>query len=369
MRIRAIAFCLTVLAATSLYSVAATTLPTTAPASPDLHTDGRVTLYFKAPKATAVTLGGMLSGAMHKGAKGLWSITVGPLPPNVYYYDFRMDGAVFADPQNPWNHNGAGSLLLVPSPANEPAKPWEITDVPHGSLQIEYYTSRATPGHLRRCHVYTPPGYDPQSDKTYPTLYLLHGHGDNDSSWTGTGRANFMLDNLIATGAAQPMVVVMPDGGSLYTMTTDTFVDDVLHDLIPFVEHRYRVRTDVDHRAVAGLSMGGGHAMHLAFDNPGTFGAVGIWSPGWLNRGQLDWASLLPRLKDSRNSFRTLGTIDLTCGVDDPRLFLVESLDAWLARNGLPHEMEITPGGHAWTVWRAAFLHFAPRLFQAPPKE
>ena len=332
--------------------------------SPELLPDGRITLRLRTASAKAVTLGGTLFGKMSRAGMGKWSITIGPLPPNVYTYHFTVDGASFADPANPWNHNGADSVLLVPEPAGHEPQPWELTDIPHGSVTIEYYTSPALHGVIRRCHVYTPPGYDPRADRRYPVLYLLHGHGDNDSNWTGTGRANFILDRLIDSNQAVPMVVVMPDGGSLFTMRTSTFVDDVLHGLIPFVEQRYRVRTDVADRAVAGLSMGGGHALHLAFDHPGTFGAAGIWSPGWSNSQNLNLPTLLPRLIDSHADLASLKWVDLTCGDRDPRLFLSESLDAWFAMHDVPHTFEVVPGDHVWGVWRDALIRFVPKLFR-----
>lgn len=332
--------------------------------SPLIHEDGQVTFRVHAPNAREVSLGGSVTGTMRREAEGEWSLTVGPLPSNIYSYHVVIDGAAVADPTNRWCHNGSTSLFMVPAPADQPPMPWECTAIAHGSMHIDYYSSLAIPNVTRRCHVYTPPNYDPAEGDLYPTLYLLHGHGDNDESWMRTGRANFIFDNLNATGKAVPMVVVMPDGGSLDTMPTNLFVDDVLHNLIPFMERRYRLKIGVANRAVAGLSMGGGHAMHLALNHPGEFCAAGIWSSGWREWETTSMPDLLPRLADSSADFRSLHTVELVCGSDDRLLPVTEALDAWLTRCQIAHHTAITSGGHVWGVWRDALIKFSQQLFQ-----
>jgi len=181
--------------------------------SPDVHADGRVTFRLRAPQAREVLLQceGVPDAPMQRDAQGVWSATTAPLAPDIYDYSFRVDGLRAIDPANPfiqYNLLDLGSLVHVPGPAD---LPWEINAVPHGVIHRHLYRS-AVIGRERPFLVYTPPGYDPAAAKPYPVLYLLHGYSDAEDAWTTVGRANVILDNLIARGQAKPMVVVMPLG-------------------------------------------------------------------------------------------------------------------------------------------------------------
>ena len=203
--------------------------------------------------------------AMTKDETGVWSVTVGPLAPGLYDYGFSVDGMRVLDPGNPNPKAGLNlttSLLLVPG---EPPLIYEVRPVPHGTVTIHWYDSKSA-GVTRRIYVYTPPGYGKGKAK-YPVLYLLHGSGDDESGWTVVGRANLIMDNLLAERKAQPAIIVMPNGHvprpaplsadpAERAKAASVFESDLLKDILPLVEADYRVYQDTGHRAIAGLSMG-----------------------------------------------------------------------------------------------------------------
>jgi enterochelin esterase family protein len=250
--------------------------------SPGVHPDRKVTFRIYAPKASEVTAFGDWVSApgpvkLEKDADGVWSVTVGPLVPDFYSYAFTVDGVKTLDPKNPIIKQGNAeldNLFFVPG------KEAEFEDnraVPHGEVRKVWYQS-STLGEQRRMHVYTPPGYDAGTER-YPVLYLLHGSAGEDSGWSTVGRAGFILDNLLEEKKARPMLVVMPNGSmprpanlppvrpgerpspevlAALAAAQERFTNELLKDIIPFVEKNYRVLADREHRAIAGLSMGGG---------------------------------------------------------------------------------------------------------------
>ncbi|MCP5113882.1 MAG: esterase, partial [bacterium] len=223
--------------------------------SPEVHDDGRVTFRLRGPKVQQVTLNASWhqgSKDLVKGADGMWTLTIGPLEPKIYNYTYSIDGVRNIDPHNPMLKTGIrSSSSVLDVPASPPAF-WAMRDVPHGEVHIHHYASKAT-GTTRRAHVYTPPGYE-ANEKRYPVLYLLHGSGDDDSAWMSVGRAHLILDNLIARSAAEPMIVVMPFGHTVPAanagrgVRNKRFENDLLGDVLPLVEARYRVKTDADSR-------------------------------------------------------------------------------------------------------------------------
>ena len=221
-----------------------------------------------------------------KGDAGVWSTTVGPVEPGSYRYTFNVDGVATIDPRSPAtseSNNNVWSVVNVPG-----ADFMDMKNVPHGAVAALSYYSTAL-GTWRRLHVYTPPGYETGNDK-YPIFYLLHGAGDSDDSWTSVGRANLILDNLIAAKKAKPMVIVMTaghttraqsaGGGGGFVSATDDFAKDFVTDVMPLVEKRYRVMTDRGHTAIAGLSMGGSQTLNVAIPNLQRFAYVGVYSSG-----------------------------------------------------------------------------------------
>src|ERR1051326_2558804 len=263
--------------------------------SPEIGADRRVTFRILAPKAESVRLsGGDIPGngqgaQMTKGTNGVWEVTLGPIDPGAYRYNFNVDGVAVIDPRSSAiseSNNNVWSLVYVPG-----SEFMDTRDVPHGAVASVTYYSKSLEKY-RRLHVYTPPGYDSGKGK-FPVFYLLHGAGDCDEAWTSVGRAGFILDNLIAAGKAKPMVVVMPAGHTRASgfgargrgeagsrPPVDEFVQDFLNDIMPYVEKHYRVYADRQHRAIAGLSMGGGQTLNIGIPNLDKFAYLGVYSSG-----------------------------------------------------------------------------------------
>jgi len=262
---------------------------------PCIHSDLRVTFQAAAPGARQVGVAtnnadnGIGRGPldMHRDDQGVWSLTVGPVVPGFHYYWFVVDGVEVPDPavESYFGHNKELSGLEVPEAG---ADFYELRDVPHGEVRIHAYRS-ATTGAWRHAYVYTPPGYDRETATRYPVLYLQHGSSENASSWTNQGRANLILDNLIAAGKAKPMMVVMETGyatqpvGSLIATAApvaaySAFEAIVTRDLIPAIDGAYRTLADRQHRAMAGLSMGGAQTLQIALTHLDLFSWIGCFS-------------------------------------------------------------------------------------------
>lgn len=333
--------------------------------SPEVHGDRTVTFRVKAPKATVVSLYGdwMPVGKtepMTKSADGIWSITTQPLEANGHLYWFNLDGLAVADPINPVvKLRQRTSASLVEIPAATPAA-WEVRNVPHGSVVTEWRSS----GVLQRTErfvVYLPPGYEKGSTK-YPVLYLVHGSGDVPESWTSAGHANFILDNLIADGKAKPMIVVMPAGHALPFGTqagsqgsnNSLFERYLTKELIPAVEAKYRVAPGKANRALAGLSMGGGHTIYTGFRHSDLFHALGIFSPGVPR--DLDVAALHPKIP----------LVWIACGDIDSTVNYarVKTWAEGLAKADVPAKFTTYSGAHTWPVWRVSLADFVPLLFR-----
>lgn len=346
--------------------------------SPIVHEDGKVTFSLRAPEAKKVTLNSgelqpILKNAVHEMARddnGVWTITVGPLPPGLYDYTFNVDGVSMTDPSSPdvfGNRKGSRGFVEVPGLKGKPRHD-EWRDVPHGSVAIHWYDSKAS-GTRRRVHVYTPPGYGKDPSRKYPVLYLLHGSGDNDSHWMHIGRANVIADNLIADGKAVPMIIVMPDGHVIDPARTDdkarqerriAFEKDLLDHVIPLVESTYAVKTDPESRAITGLSMGGGQALGVGLKYPDRFAWVGGFSSGIGGKDPV-----LESLKvDPKKANEQLKLVWIWIGKED---FLLEGNRAFIAglkELKVDHEYKETAGAHRWSVWRHYLAEFLPRLFQ-----
>jgi enterochelin esterase family protein len=372
--------------------------------SPEVQADRKVTFRIHAPQAQAVRLSaGDIQGLgqnnqLTKGENGVWELTVGPIDPGTYRYNFNIDGVATIDPRSPFiseSNNNVWSVVHVPGLEFADTK-----QVPHGSLAaVTYYSS--TLGTFRRMHVYTPPGYERGSDK-YPVFYLLHGAGDSDDSWTSVGRANFILDNLIATKKAKPMLVVMPAGhtrrganapGAVAQNATDEFVKDFMTDVIPYIEKNYRVQTERANTAIAGLSMGGNHTLQAAIPNLSKFGYIGVYSsglfgvtlPGVTGRGGgrgnppagaaatppppppppvEEWAKKYSATLDNAGLKKGLKVFWFAIGKDD---FLLQTNNAtveFFKQKGFNPIVKETDGGHTWINWRNYLNEFAPMLFQ-----
>lgn len=350
--------------------------------SPEVNADRTVTFRFRAPEATAVDLVGEITlgkglQPMTKGEDGVWTITVGPLPPEIWSYNFRLEGVEVPDPSNPSIKPvppGFPMSSFVEVPGNSPAF-YDSRPVPHGDVRIVMYESKAM-GVTRFLWIYTPPGYD-ESKVNYPVLYLLHGNGEAQNGWVMNGRANIILDNLIAEKKAQPMVVVMPQGHALQAagvgplvrlpgetkMYSERFPKDLLGDIIPLIERRFRVIADADHRAIAGLSMGGGQALTIGLKHPDLFhyvlGYSAAVSEQFMN-GEEALKNVLPSAAEANSKLRLLW---VSCGRQD---FLYEANREFaetLKAKGVKLTYRETEGSHVWSVWRNNLDESAPLLF------
>jgi enterochelin esterase family protein len=346
--------------------------------SPEVQADGKVTFRIRAPKAAEVTLFGdwMPVGSKHplaKDAEGVWSATVGPIEATLHLYSFTVDGVTMADPVNPrikLRQRTSASLVEVPA---TPAAPWEMRDVPHGSVEMNWLRSNVIfnkdGGATRQVFVYLPPGYDKNPKQRYPVLYLLHGSGDTAESWTQAGSANLILDNLIAEKKAKPMIVVMPLGhavpfGSpreIQAKNVPLMEEYMLKEILPWAEAKYRIALGRQHRAIAGLSMGGGQTLAIGFGHLDLFSAIGVFSSA---PGQ-DWAAKNKTvLDDAKGTNAKLNLFWYGVGDKDAVFQRAKEADDLFNRQQIRHTFRVYEGGlHTWPIWRRCLSEFAPLLF------
>lgn len=349
--------------------------------SPDVHSDGRVTFRLRAPTAQKVTLhleGAAQAYVLEKDTQGTWSVTTDPLAPELYGYSFNLDGTRLLDPSNSIiipNLLNPSSMLHVPGVS---PMPWEDADIPHGSLYHHFYKSTII-GDNRDFYVYTPPGYDSTANRRYPVLYLLHGYSDDASGWTAVGKANFILDSLLAESKVEPMIVVMPlgygapeivqrstasahpfDHAALRDKNFANFTAALLDEVIPMVERTYKTRADRDSRAIAGLSMGGAESLLSGLNRLDTFSWIGAFSAGGIGA---DFSAAFPQLNSSANS--RIHLLWIACGTDDHLIKSNRDLIAWLKSREIRVTAIETPGMHTWMVWRNNLINFTPLLFRA----
>ena len=336
-------------------------------AFPQVHVDSRVTFQLKAPAARNVEVmpGGGKNGlgkgpfAMTRAADGVWAATIGPVQPGFHYYWFLVDGVAVNDPNSEtyfgWARQTSG--IDVPDAALDSYEP---KDVPHGDVRMHWYRSKVT-GLMRRAFVYAPPGYDAASRTRYPVLYLQHGSGESERGWVAQGRANFILDNLIAAGKAKPMIVVMENGYA--GKGNEAFGDVVTQDLIPEIDRAYRTLTDRGHRAVAGLSMGGGQAMQIGLANLDRFAFIGSFSGAGARNFDIQ-SSYGGAFKDAAAVNKRVKLFWVGCGREDALFASSAGLHEALDQAGVRHVWSEGPGLHDWQVWRKHLHEFAPLLFR-----
>jgi enterochelin esterase-like enzyme len=350
-------------------------------AYPRIHADRRVIFRLKAPDAQKVqvfTNYGLGAGGpwdMQRGEDGVWSLTSAPVVPGFHYYALVVDGVQVNDPGSDvfFGTGKPTSGIEIPEAGVDFYHP---TDVPHGEVRSTWYRSKVT-GTTRRVMVYTPPGYDTNPQRRYPVLYLQHGAGEDETGWTRQGHANFILDNLIAAGKAKPMIVVMEKGyatragDSLVQATRGrgdggAFEELVLKDLIPMIDASYRTAADRQHRAVAGLSMGGGQALRIGLAHLDMFSAIASFSGAREVdiKTAYDGVFADPAAFDQKVSLLYLhsGTVGLDARIHTSANGLYTSLRETGIKNVV---FEQAQGfAHEWQTWRYALLDFAPRLFQ-----
>jgi len=354
--------------------------------SPEVRDDRRVTIRIYAPKASEVSIGGDwiaqgrgAGGKLEKDETGVWSIIVGPLAPDFYSYTLTVDGVRTIDPKNPMIKQGIASIDNMFEVPGEEAAFQANGPVPHGDIRIAWYPSKALDS-MRSMHIYTPPGYDTSSMK-YPVFYLLHGGGDEDSGWSTIGRAGFIMDNLLAANKAKPMIVVMPNGSmprpanvapgtpggaSAMTAAQDRFADELLNNIIPYVEKNYRVLTNGENRAIAGLSMGGGQTLRVAPANPEKFAYVGVWSAGVNPQTTADFEKRnAPFFESPEKTNKMLKLFWIGVGEKDTLANTgAKNLAEVLNTHGIKAQFHETEGGHTWINWRHYLNDYAQLLFR-----
>ncbi len=371
--------------------------------SPEVSADRHITFRVLAPQAqnvrlTASDIPGLgQTGVFTKGEAGVWSLTIGPIDPGAYRYNFNIDSVATIDPRSPFiseSNANVWSLVYVPG-----ADFMETKNIAHGAVAaVNYYSSALAT--WRRMHVYTPPGYETGNEK-YPVFYLLHGAGDNDDSWTSVGRANFILDNLIAAKKAKPMVVVMtaghttrtqaPRGGGGFLSPEDDFAKDFTADVMPYVAKHYRVLTDRAHTAIAGLSMGGSQSLNIAFSHLDRFAYIGVYSSGLIGefpgaggrggrggRGAAppappsvppvpagpNWETRNHQTLDDASLKKGLKLLWFSTGKDDGLITTSKATVEMLKKHGFNAIFTESSGAHTWINWRNYLNEFAPQLFQ-----
>jgi enterochelin esterase-like enzyme len=372
--------------------------------SPQISDDHRVTFRIFAPKAAEVTFNADWIGAtnlpMTKDEQGVWSLTVGPLDAQLYGYWFLVDGIRTLDPANSETErdgNRFSSLLMVSGPADAM---WDFKDVPHGTVEQVWYPSPTLHLDQRRMYVYLPPDYKANGTRKYPVLYLLHGAGGDEDAWMTMGRANIILDNLIAAGKAVPMIVVMPNGNATQSVAqgfgdgptpsvqqvtapapnpgaggnppassgprplpppqpyAGSYPESIVKDIIPFVQNNFRVYTDKNHRAIAGLSMGGGQTVTTTNNNPNLFGYIGVFSAGG-RVGDTTFESQLTEIKHGGVKLYWTGAGD----TDLARTGMM-ALESDLKSKNFPTSYKEIPGRHYWFLWRDFLSDYAGQIFK-----
>lgn len=358
--------------------------------SPEVTEDG-ITFRFRAPKARKVQVSASWLGynpaeaEMAQGQDGIWSITL-PLPsPELYTYNFTVDGVTMLDPANVFVQRDGSRYMNAVLVEGDYADWYKESDKP-GNLEQVWYHS-AENDMTRRLYVYTPYGYEPKKTKVkYPVLYLLHGGGGDEDAWSTLGRTCQILDNLIAAGKAEPMLVVMPNGNpSQYASQTLGIAENanvkkyssgfdnyssLVADIVPFIESRYNVIANKKGRSVAGLSMGGGQSFYIAFRNVDKFSSVGIFSSGLIGASAIggepfDAEKQIPGMLSQSDKFNKFDVIYLACGEQDNRIDGMQEFKATLESKGYKGVVwEQCPGGHEWKVWRRNLASYVQLIFK-----
>ncbi|NLT52408.1 MAG: esterase [Ignavibacteria bacterium] len=337
--------------------------------SPKINTDKTVTFSYLAPKAKEVMLSGQFEKkpvSMKKDSIGIWSVTVGPIEPDIYPYNFIVDGLSVMDPANvdyfP-NERFKGSLLDVPG---DTPLIHSMQDVPHGKITYEYYPSvKGTTGSLV---VYTPPGYEKNPSKKYPVFYLISGTTDTEEDWYKVGRTNFIMDNLIAQGKAVPMIIVMPYGNIEARIAEQTggakpedpsgrenkeavtralnFSEDMINNIIPYIEKNYNVISDKNSRAIGGFSRGGGQTLRTAFGNMDKFGSICCFS-AYLSTQEME-AQYKNVVDNPEKTNKDLKLLWISVGNEDFLYKQTEEFMGYLKGKNINYKSLVTTGGHTW---------------------
>ena len=345
---------------------------------PRILPDNRVVFQVRAPNANQVQINLGRNYDMKREDSGVWTVTTAPQDSGFHYYSLVIDGVSVSDPASQ-SFFGTGRMSSAIEIPESGADFYTIKDVPHGDIRSKQYFSKVTKS-WRRLFVYTPPGYDRDTGRKYPVLYVQHGGGEDETGWAVQGKTDIILDNLIAEGKAKPMLVVMDNGnlpsaggarGGYSSAAMAGFADELLNSIVPFIESNYRVKADAKNRALAGLSMGGGQAFYVGLGHKDKFGSVGVFSTGLFgginnNAGQsFNAEEQMPGILTKAKSFNaSLKIFYISVGEQDPRLNPTKKAVADFKAHGLNVEFASFPGGHEWQVWRKSLHDFAQRIFK-----
>lgn len=345
---------------------------------PRVLADGSVMFRLVAPQAESikVDLGGR-QWEMDKAADGSWSVTTGPQVPGFHYYSLIIDGVSVADPASE-SFYGCGRMSSAIEIPEKGTEDFEVQDVPHGEVNLVYYFSNVEKG-WRPLYVYTPAGYE-KNKKGYPVIYIQHGGGEDHRGWMQQGRTANIMDNLIAAGKATAAIVVSansnvraqgarPSMGGYNWQGMQTFREEMIDNIIPFVEKNFKVKTGKHNRAMCGLSMGGGQSFYIGLRSPDTFANVGIFSTGMFGGIQgsanFDFETEVPGIISNAKAFRAqFDKLFISCGEQDPRIEHNRAVAKKLNDAGVEVKFSSYPGDHEWQVWRKSLYEFAQMLFK-----
>ncbi len=344
--------------------------------TPDLRAIFRVT----APDAQKVQIKLEKVYDMVKDDKGVWTVTTNPQVPGFHYYFLIIDGVQVSDPASEayfgWARMSSG--IEIPEKGVDF---YQLKNVPHGDVRSKYYYSKVTEA-WRRCMVYCPPDYNGNITKKYPVLYLQHGSGEDERGWTVQGRADIIMDNLIAEGKAAQMIIVMDQGyaikagtqnqgqasGSQQPAGPSAFEEVVIKDLIPFIDATFRTLSDRDHRAMAGLSMGGGQTLQITTRNLDKFSYIGAFSGAGRIAADADLKSIYNDAFADPDSFnKKVKLVWIGIGTAEPENMYknIKGFHETLTKIGIKHVYYESPGtDHEWQTWRRSLHQFAPLLFK-----
>lgn len=366
--------------------------------SPEIHPDNSVTFRLKAPAAKVVKVTGDFlppqkiqtpygefegpgMADLVKGSDGMWEFTSPALKPELYSYTFVVDSLSMHDPSNVYTVRDVGTITNIFLIPGERASLYAVNDVPHGTVSRIWYDS-PTLGMKRRMSVYTPAGYE-NGKESYPVLYLLHGMGGDEEAWLALGRTAQIMDNLIAQGKAEPMIIVMTNGNAsqeaapgethfglvppttALPKTMDGSFETAFPEVVEFVDKTYRTKADKAHRAIAGLSMGGFHSCHISKQYPDMFDYIGLFSAAIIPPQDAD----SPIYKDFEGKLKTQFEKNpklywIAIGDKDFLYQANQDLRKQLDANNYPYKYYETPDGHIWKNWRIYLTEFAPMLFK-----
>lgn len=336
---------------------------------PRILPDNRAIFRIKAPYAQKVQIDLGKKYDMVKDTAGFWEVTTDPLSEGFHYYSLLIDDVAVADPASEtfYGMGRMGSGIEIPIIGQDY---YALKDVPHGEIRINRYYSNVL-HQWRQVYIYTPPGYDENINEKYPVLYILHGGGEDERGWAKQGKADLILDNLIAEKKAKPMLIVMPDGNidapAFGENNLKLFEAELKQCVIPFVEKHYRAKADSKDRALAGLSMGGIQTLYAGMNNTQLFSCLGVFSSGWILPMQREladeqYAYMKKNMDKIKDNLKLLWIS--TGGKEDIAYKNCKAMLSEFKEMGLKYQYDTYPGGHTWPVWRHDLYKFAPLLFK-----